>query len=94
MGSWAIEWSRLKTSQDLGIFHQSWFFQSWLVKSITSCNGRMMASGRAVGKGSKGGGVAGDIGSGDPEEKEGSLMLFKYWTLISQLSNLSSNRAI
>ena len=38
----------------------------------------MMASGEAVGKGSKGGGVAGDIGVGDPEEKEGSLMLFKY----------------
>ena len=94
VGSWAIEWSRLKTSQDLGIFHQSWFFQSSLVKSITSCNGCMMASGQAVGKGSKGGGVAGDIGGGDPEEKEGSLMLFKYWTLISQLSNLSSNRAI
>jgi len=65
----------------LGIFHQSWFFQSSLVKSITSRNGRMMASGRAVGKGSKGGGVAGDIGGGDPEEKEGSLMLFKYCTL-------------
>ena len=29
----------------------------------------MMASGGAVGKGSKGGGVAGDIGGGDPEEK-------------------------
>ena len=54
------------------------FFQSSLVKSITSCNGRMMASGEAVGKGSKGGGVAEDIGGGDPEEKEGSLMLFKY----------------
>jgi len=54
----------------------------------------MMASGGAVGKGSTGGGVAGDIGGGDLKEKEGSVMLFKCWSLISKLSNRSSNRAI
>ena len=62
----------------MAFFIKVGFFQSSLVKSITSCNGHMMASGEAVGKGSKGGGVAEDIGGGDPEEKEGSLMLFKY----------------
>jgi len=54
----------------------------------------MMAIGGAVGKESKGGGVAGDIGGGDLEERERSLMLFKCWTLISKLSNGSSNLAI
>jgi len=54
----------------------------------------MMLIGGAVGKGSKGGGVAGDVGGGDLEEKGTSSMLFKCWTLISKLSNRSSNRAI
>ena len=53
-----------------------------------------MVIGGAVGKGSKGGGVAGDMGGGDLEEKETPLMLFKCWSLISKLSNRSSNRAI
>jgi len=54
----------------------------------------MMAIGGAVGKGSNGGGVAGDIGGGDLKERERSLMLFKCCTLIAKLSNGSSNHAI
>jgi len=54
----------------------------------------MRANGGAEGKRSTGGGVPGDIGGVDSEVKEGSLVLFKYWTLISKLSKRSSNCAI